>query len=305
MQLVEHDAPQRAEQIRRVGRGEQQRELLRRGEQDVRRIAALALALRGRRVAGARLDADRQLHLGDRRFEVARDVDRERLQRRDVERVQALRAADAAAGGDELCRGFVRRVRTARPARQKAGERLAAAGRRDQQRRAAGARLRQQFELMRARRPAALREPARKDSGRTAGGGAFERSRRQPSGCMRRRHGDHHQARHRHALFRARRDRLKVDAAASPALRKRRRAHAPRRAHSAASRRAITPSPSWRLDREGEQPARRQHARHRCGNRREIGAIDEHIGGDHEMSAARAASAGEEFGRCRATASRS
>ena len=45
MQLVEHDALEAAEQIRRVGAGEQQRELLGRGEQDVRRIAALALAL--------------------------------------------------------------------------------------------------------------------------------------------------------------------------------------------------------------------------------------------------------------------
>ena len=90
-------------------RGEQQRELLGRGEQDVGRIAALALALRGRRVAGARLDADRQRHLGDRAFEIARDVDRERLERRDVERVQAARAADAAAGGDELsCRCALR-----------------------------------------------------------------------------------------------------------------------------------------------------------------------------------------------------
>ena len=68
---------------------EQQRKLLRRREQNVRRIAALALALRCRRVAGARLDADRQAHLRDRLFEIARDVDRERLQRRDVERVQA------------------------------------------------------------------------------------------------------------------------------------------------------------------------------------------------------------------------
>ena len=37
VQLVEHDAPQRAEQIGRVGRGEEQRKLLGRGEQDVRR----------------------------------------------------------------------------------------------------------------------------------------------------------------------------------------------------------------------------------------------------------------------------
>ena len=102
VQFVEDHALERAEQIRRVGGREQQRKLLRRGEQDVRRITALALPFRGRRVAGAGLDPDRQPHFGDRRFEVARDVDRERLQRRDVERVQAARALKVAAGGDEL-----------------------------------------------------------------------------------------------------------------------------------------------------------------------------------------------------------
>ena len=102
MQFVEHDAAQRAEQIGRVGAGQQQRQLLRRGQQDVGRIAALALALRGRRVAGAGLDADRQTHLGDRRFQIARDVDRQRLQRRDVERVQAAGAPQIVAGGEEL-----------------------------------------------------------------------------------------------------------------------------------------------------------------------------------------------------------
>ena len=57
MQLVEHHALEAAEQVRGVGAGQQQRQLLGRGEQDVGRIAALALALRGRRVAGAGLDA--------------------------------------------------------------------------------------------------------------------------------------------------------------------------------------------------------------------------------------------------------
>ena len=45
MQLVEDDALERAEQIRRIGGGEQQRQLLRRRQQNLRRIAALALAL--------------------------------------------------------------------------------------------------------------------------------------------------------------------------------------------------------------------------------------------------------------------
>ncbi len=142
VQLVEDHALERAEQIRRVGGGEQQRHLLRRGQQNLRRIATLALALRGRRVAGAGLDADRQPHLGNRRFQIARDIDGKRLERRDVERVQAAVAADAAAGRDELspCAAACGNDRRAQlhQARQKSGQRLAAAGRRDQQHRAPG-----------------------------------------------------------------------------------------------------------------------------------------------------------------------
>ena len=102
MQLVEDHALERAEQIRRIVGGEEERELLGRGEQNVGRIAALTLALRDRRVAGAGFEADRQPHLGDRTLQVARDVNGERLQRRNVEGVQAAGAADAAAGGNEL-----------------------------------------------------------------------------------------------------------------------------------------------------------------------------------------------------------
>ena len=101
MQFVEHDALQRGEQERRVVGGQQQRQLLGRGEQDVRRIAPLPLPPRHRRVAGAGLDLDRQPHLGDRRLQIARDVDRQRFQRRDVEGVQAAGALHAAAGGDD------------------------------------------------------------------------------------------------------------------------------------------------------------------------------------------------------------
>jgi hypothetical protein len=97
VKLVEDDASERSEQERSIGGGEQQRKLLRRGEQDVGRIAALALALRGRRVAGAGLDADRQRHLGDGCFEIARYVDRERLERGDVQGVQAAGAAQVTA----------------------------------------------------------------------------------------------------------------------------------------------------------------------------------------------------------------
>ena len=108
MQFVEHDAPKRAEQIGRIGGGEQQRELLRRGEQNVGRVAALALALGRRRVAGARFQPHRQTHLAHRDFQVAGDVDRQRLERRDIERVQALAARERAPGRLEIARGFPR-----------------------------------------------------------------------------------------------------------------------------------------------------------------------------------------------------
>ena len=121
----------------------------------------------------------------DRRFEVARDVDRERLQRRDVERVQALRAPQVAAGGDAAC--AARRARSLQfdQRRQEARQRLAAAGRRDQQHRAAGLRLGQQFELMRARRPAARREPAARTA-RAATSVNASRCRASQSGAIRR-----------------------------------------------------------------------------------------------------------------------
>jgi hypothetical protein len=93
------------------------RNLLRRRQQHVGRRNALALAARCRGVAGARLDRNVEPHIPDRRADIARDIDCKRLQRRDVERVQAAPAAFLQV--DE--------------ARQKSGESLAAARRRDQQ----------------------------------------------------------------------------------------------------------------------------------------------------------------------------
>ncbi len=99
MQFVEDHA---LSDRRRTGaarrRRQQQRQLLRRGQQDVRRIAPLPLraatpACRrcgSRRVIGRPISA-----IG--RFQIARDVDRQRLQRRDVEGVQAARCAPSAA----------------------------------------------------------------------------------------------------------------------------------------------------------------------------------------------------------------
>ena len=52
--------------------------------------------------------------------------------------------------------------------RQEAGERLAAAGWRDQENRAAGLRRGKEFELMRSRRPTAAGKPAREEVGKKA-----------------------------------------------------------------------------------------------------------------------------------------
>ena len=60
MQFVQHHAPQSRKNSRASAVRQQQRELLRGGEQDVRRALDLPRALVGRRVAGAGLDPDRQ-----------------------------------------------------------------------------------------------------------------------------------------------------------------------------------------------------------------------------------------------------
>src|SRR3546814_7725772 len=74
VQLVDHHALQAAEHLRRVVVAQQQGEGFRRGHQDARRRPPLALALRLRRVAGARLAGDGQAHLLDRLGEVAMEA---------------------------------------------------------------------------------------------------------------------------------------------------------------------------------------------------------------------------------------
>ena len=116
--FVDDHPGEAAEDARRLLVGEHQGEGLRRRQQDVRRVDALAGTLGGPGVAGAVLDPDRQAHLGDGGAEVAADVGGERLERRDVEGVEA-----GGRGGPELDQ-----------ARQEARQRLAAAGRGDEQR---------------------------------------------------------------------------------------------------------------------------------------------------------------------------
>ncbi len=146
VQLVDHHVTQMREELVRIPIGQHQRKLLGCGQQNVRRVVALALPPRLRRIAGAGLDADRQAHLRDRRFKVAADIDRKRLQRRQIERVQARLAVR-------------RQLGQIQKARQKTGQRLTATGGRRQQHMLAGPRRRQHRELMRPRRPAASREP--------------------------------------------------------------------------------------------------------------------------------------------------
>ena len=149
VQFVEDDGAQPGKEAFRLAVGEQQRELLGGREQDVGWALNLSGALVRRGVAGPGLDRDGEIHAGDRRVEVAGDVDGERLERRDVEGVKAPRLAPPAIGA----------LAQLDQARQEAGQRLARAGRCDEQRRAPGPDGREQFELMRAGRPAAGGEP--------------------------------------------------------------------------------------------------------------------------------------------------
>ncbi len=123
-QLTERGAP--------LVRGQQDVQRLRRGDEDVRRALRHLRALARRRIARADADADLgKLHaafgrihgeLRERRLEVAMDVVRQRLERRDVEdrRVVAERCLEAAAD---------QRVHACEEGR----ERLAGAGRRRDQ----------------------------------------------------------------------------------------------------------------------------------------------------------------------------
>jgi hypothetical protein len=151
--LVDDDGRKTGEQGEAVLVAQKQAQRFRRGQQDLRRPHPLARLAVGGRVAGARLDPDRQRHLGDRRQEVALHVDRERLQRRDVERVQPL-----AGVLDQLGQR-----------RQEPRQRLARPGRRDQQRAPPGARRSEHFELVPAHDPALAGEPAGEDRGQGVG----------------------------------------------------------------------------------------------------------------------------------------
>ncbi len=89
MQLIQHNDAQPGKHARRVLVREQQRHLLRRGHQNVRRVVALSLPPRRGRIAGPRLERNVETHLLDRRAQVACDIDGQGFQRRYVKRVNS------------------------------------------------------------------------------------------------------------------------------------------------------------------------------------------------------------------------
>src|SRR6185437_3500472 len=114
--------------------------------------------------------ADRKSHLGNRRLEIARHVDGERFQRRDIERVEP-RASP------------LRQRREIDQARQETGQRLSAAGRRDQQDGFAARRMLDQSLLVGTNGPTARGKPRRENRGERGAtflthcyGGGAERS---------------------------------------------------------------------------------------------------------------------------------
>ena len=141
-------------------RAEQHVERFRRRHQDVRRAAAHALALGAGRVAGPDPGADFDIGqpapaelLADSRerpFQIAMDVVRQRLQRRHVDDMGLVRERRLEALSHEIVdRG------------QEGRERLARAGRRGDERVAAGLDRRPRFGLRGSRRREALGEPVR------------------------------------------------------------------------------------------------------------------------------------------------
>jgi hypothetical protein len=100
--FVDDDGAEVCEQKRAVFVAEEERQRFGGGQQHVRRLHALALLAVGRRVAGAGLDPDVEVHLGDRGEEIALDVDGEGFERRDVEGVERLDPPRFAGRGTSL-----------------------------------------------------------------------------------------------------------------------------------------------------------------------------------------------------------
>ncbi len=112
VQLVEDDDAKAGEVGASILVGEQKRQGLGRREQKIGRMAPHPRPPVLRRVAGPCRMGDRQLHLGERCLEVAGDVGRERLERRDVE---GMETAPGAAGSAPRGWAETRQVSCRRP----------------------------------------------------------------------------------------------------------------------------------------------------------------------------------------------
>ena len=123
--LVDDDRARRPQHLAARLAGQQDVERLGRGDDDVRRALAHARALGLRRVAGANERADLDVgqaerlqfgaDAGERRLQVALDVVRQRLERRDVDDVRLVREAPRGAFAHQrVDRGEERRERLAR-----------------------------------------------------------------------------------------------------------------------------------------------------------------------------------------------
>ena len=92
VQLVDDNALKAREDARRVLVGQQEGKAFRCGQQDMRRVGALAAALGLAGVAGAILDPDRQARAFDRTTQVAADVGGKCLEGGNVKCVQTVMA---------------------------------------------------------------------------------------------------------------------------------------------------------------------------------------------------------------------
>ena len=89
MQLVEDTKFKSRKEPMRILRGNQKRQLLRSGQQNVRRIYFLTPALVDGRVSTARFQRDIQSDFSHRRGRISMYIDGKRFERRDIECVYA------------------------------------------------------------------------------------------------------------------------------------------------------------------------------------------------------------------------
>ena len=149
VQLVNHHPPQRGKQLRALGIRQQQRQRFRRRQQHMRRPRPLAGLVLRWRVGAAGFHTQIQANFIDRRHQVAPHILCQRLQRRDIKRVQSLGRRLAAKRGGR--KGGKRR--------QEAREGFASAGIRHQQGITPFPCRRQHFSLVSPQRPAPAGKP--------------------------------------------------------------------------------------------------------------------------------------------------